>query len=631
MRSMVISYAVLLLCVGINAKTCLEQVQDLEASPLLGAFKPICNPDGTYAELQSHEGYFFCVFPTTGEEILGTKIRGEKPKSCKATPCLIQRHEGLFHQGLVGLFTPECEKDGSFKKIQCHGSTGYCYCVVPESGEKIFGTEIRGRPTNCEIDGLNNTKKCFKDLKSLQEKGPLLGAFKPICQPNGLYQEIQSHEGYFFCVVPITGEEILGTKIRGAKPKSCKATPCLMQRHHALLNSQNGMVGHFEPKCNEDGSFTKIQCHASIGFCYCVNTETGIKFEGTEVRGKPDCEKAGLNNAKKCLAEVNALQGKKPLLGAFKPVCQPNGLYQETQCHEGYCYCVFPETGDEIMGTRVRFNKPKSCKATTCFTKRHYAMQDSKSGMVGHFTPECDENGAFLNTQCHASTGFCFCVMSQSGEKVLGTEIRFKKPKSCQLTECVYQRHLALKSHLLGVFKPICDENGAYSSMQCHVGVCFCVFPENGREILGSRLSVGQKPISCEMTTCMQKRHDFLSAIVPIFGAFKPECTSDGKYNPTQCREGVCYCVFTDSGEEILGTITRFYKPKTCKLTPCVLERHKGWVRAQTGFLGVPISRCDENGMYAKVQCRKGLCWCVDPKTGKPIKGKAPQFTVPDC
>ena len=61
------------------------------------------------------------------------------------------------------------------------------------------------------------------------------------------------------------------------------------------------------------------------------------------------------------------------------------------------------------------------------------------------------------------------------------------------------------------------------------------------------------------------------------------------------------------------------------------MARHKAWKLAQVGLLGVPISRCSPNGDYEKVQCRKGLCWCVDPKTGKNVDGKKVQWTVPNC
>ena len=36
--------------------------------------------------------------------------------------------------GLLGAFVPQCEADGSFSQIQCHGSTGYCWCVDVATG-----------------------------------------------------------------------------------------------------------------------------------------------------------------------------------------------------------------------------------------------------------------------------------------------------------------------------------------------------------------------------------------------------------------------------------------------------------------------------------------------------------------
>ena len=37
--------------------------------------------------------------------------------------------------GLVGAYSPQCNEDGSWKRLQCHGSIGYCGCVDSE-GEK---------------------------------------------------------------------------------------------------------------------------------------------------------------------------------------------------------------------------------------------------------------------------------------------------------------------------------------------------------------------------------------------------------------------------------------------------------------------------------------------------------------
>nr|XP_014436653.1 HLA class II histocompatibility antigen gamma chain [Pelodiscus sinensis] len=43
----------------------------------------------------------------------------------------------------------------------------------------------------------------------------------------------------------------------------------------------------------------------------------------------------------------------------------------------------------------------------------------------GQFRPQCDEHGDYLPKQCHASTGYCWCVY-KNGTKIEGTETREK-------------------------------------------------------------------------------------------------------------------------------------------------------------------------------------------------------------
>ena len=56
---------------------------------------------------------------------------------------------------LPGRFTPKCEVDGRYSEIQCHGSTGYCWCVN-ENGDKMPNTEVRGSEPKC--DGGKNSE-----------------------------------------------------------------------------------------------------------------------------------------------------------------------------------------------------------------------------------------------------------------------------------------------------------------------------------------------------------------------------------------------------------------------------------------------------------------------------------------
>ena len=51
----------------------------------------------------------------------------------------------------VGHFVPQCKSDGSFKKKQCHPSTGQCWCV-DHNGQEWSGTRTRG-DLNCTTSG----------------------------------------------------------------------------------------------------------------------------------------------------------------------------------------------------------------------------------------------------------------------------------------------------------------------------------------------------------------------------------------------------------------------------------------------------------------------------------------------
>ena len=62
-----------------------------------------------------------------------------------------QRYEESFLFPPLGRFVPQCKEGGNFDEIQCHSSTGHCWCVDSYGFEQL-GTRIRGRP-NCTTPG----------------------------------------------------------------------------------------------------------------------------------------------------------------------------------------------------------------------------------------------------------------------------------------------------------------------------------------------------------------------------------------------------------------------------------------------------------------------------------------------
>lgn len=42
-----------------------------------------------------------------------------------------------------GIVIPECAPGGLYKPVQCHQSTGYCWCVLVDTGRPVPGTSTR--------------------------------------------------------------------------------------------------------------------------------------------------------------------------------------------------------------------------------------------------------------------------------------------------------------------------------------------------------------------------------------------------------------------------------------------------------------------------------------------------------
>lgn len=74
--------------------------------------------------------------------------------SAGLTPCFKERYDalGLDRIPPPGRFIPKCTQLGEYKRLQCSGSTGYCWCVE-RNGKEIRGTRKRGSPPHCLKDG----------------------------------------------------------------------------------------------------------------------------------------------------------------------------------------------------------------------------------------------------------------------------------------------------------------------------------------------------------------------------------------------------------------------------------------------------------------------------------------------
>uniref|UniRef100_A0A4W4G209 Thyroglobulin type-1 domain-containing protein n=1 Tax=Electrophorus electricus TaxID=8005 RepID=A0A4W4G209_ELEEL len=135
-----------------------------------------------------------------------------------------QERDNVTVKHMIGAFIPQCDEEGHYRPLQCHPSTGYCWCVN-STGQKIEGTNTPpGTKTpNCEAPERRKTK-CEQERDNVTVKH-MIGAFIPQCDEEGHYRPLQCHPstGYCWCV-DCMGREIAGTNTPpGTKTPNCKA------------------------------------------------------------------------------------------------------------------------------------------------------------------------------------------------------------------------------------------------------------------------------------------------------------------------------------------------------------------------------------------------------------------------
>ncbi|XP_031563837.1 nidogen-2-like [Actinia tenebrosa] len=139
-------------------------------------------------------------------------------------------------------------------------------------------------------------------------------------------------------------------------PVDCGPVETLCPR---MLSSTNQhLLGQYRPKCDKYGAFEKIQCHE--GYCFCVDTRSGVPDMSTSVRGTPKCPEKTL-----CQKQVDEAM-KLPPIGRFVPQCKSDGSFQEKRYHlsTGQCWCV-DSYGREWFGTRSH-SPTLDCTASVC-------------------------------------------------------------------------------------------------------------------------------------------------------------------------------------------------------------------------------------------------------------------------
>lgn len=79
-------------------------------------------------------------FGSSGVDIVTTSVP-------LLSTCQLQRKQASERK-LIGAFIPRCSPEGHFAAVQCHASTGECWCV-DKQGKELLGSRKRAEVPNC--------------------------------------------------------------------------------------------------------------------------------------------------------------------------------------------------------------------------------------------------------------------------------------------------------------------------------------------------------------------------------------------------------------------------------------------------------------------------------------------------
>ncbi|XP_066531116.1 SPARC-related modular calcium-binding protein 1 isoform X2 [Hoplias malabaricus] len=325
----------------------------------------------------------------------------------------------------------------------------HCEDICPKThGKPVCGSDGRSYESNCDLQ----KAKCKDRSLKLAHRGRCkVKNWVPIDRP------------------PILPAPTLSSEGKELELKDAGQSKCRVERSLALELAKRPQESIFIPECNEDGTFAQVQCHTLTGYCWCVTTD-GKPVSGSSVHNKTPVCSGNFREFMGTHAGTSGLTGSvtdKPPGGPpssgrkvsfrFFLTLNPDDGSKPTPTME----TPVVSDGDEITAPTLwikqlvyKENRQNSSsskkpeKVPSCDQERQSALDEARQNpRDDNFIPDCGVLGMYKPVQCHQSTGYCWCVLVDTGRPIPGTSARYKKP------EC----DIAARSHVSELEDPFRD------------------------------------------------------------------------------------------------------------------------------------------------------------------------------
>ncbi|XP_038584601.1 SPARC-related modular calcium-binding protein 1 isoform X4 [Micropterus salmoides] len=220
--------------------------------------------------------------------------------------------------------------------------------------------------------------------------------------------------------------------------KDAGQSKCRVERNQALEEARRPQESMFIPECNDDGTFAQVQCHTPTGYCWCV-TSDGKPVSGSSVHNRtPVCS----GNFREFMGTHAGTSGLSGSVTDKPPGAPISGRKDDGSKPTPTMDTHVPPEGDEITAPTLRVkqmgNKDKQNisisrrqeKVPSCDQERQTALDEARQNpREAIFIPDCGTGGLYKPVQCHQSTGYCWCVLVDTGRPIPGTSTRYQTPE----------------------------------------------------------------------------------------------------------------------------------------------------------------------------------------------------------
>nr|XP_014340930.1 PREDICTED: SPARC-related modular calcium-binding protein 1 isoform X1 [Latimeria chalumnae] len=219
---------------------------------------------------------------------------------------------------------------------------------------------------------------------------------KPVCASDGRTYESTCDYQKVKCREPTL------TIVHRGRCRDAGQTKCRAERLQAQEQAKKPLEAVFIPECSEDGSFAQVQCHTYTGYCWCV-TPDGKPVSGSSVQNKtPVCSGSVTDKP-----SGHGNSGRKEITAPTLWIKQ------------------LVNKDSKLNGSSAR--NPE--KVYSCDQERQTALEEARQNpREGIFIPECAPGDLYKPVQCHQSTGYCWCVLIDTGRPLPGTSTRYETP-----------------------------------------------------------------------------------------------------------------------------------------------------------------------------------------------------------